>query len=141
MKKSIFYLIASGLLFEAGCVVGPALSSTPSPTANSSEIQTRKWSGAIDKMPMGAPRFHLRGEIYVGNEGMEATLSPAATSGIGPRILILELSLVQHPGYFPQVLRWVEVRYDEIPAAAEWAEVRIRYNGNIVGVVAVKTVY
>jgi hypothetical protein len=141
MKKMIFHLAAIGLLFGAGCAVSSAPSSAPWPIANSSEIQTRKWSGAVDKMPIGAPRFHLLGEIYVGNEGIEVTLSPAAPAGISPPILILELSLVQHPGYFPQRLKWVEVRYDEIPAAAEWTEVRIRYNGQIVEVVPVKTVY
>ena len=77
-------------------------------------METRNWYAWINTMPPKPDDFHIIGEVFVGNPGVEALLTPKQPQGINPRIFLLDLHLIQKPGMWPQVMTWVQARYDFI---------------------------
>ena len=71
----------------------------------------RAW---VNLMPPRPDDFHVIGGVEVGNPGITATLTKRHPQGINPKILLLDLSLVQQPGVWPQVVTCALARYDEI---------------------------
>lgn len=52
----------------------------------------------------------VRGEVLVGNPGIEARLSRILDEN--PNILVLRLDLMQRPGFWPQVQVWAPAVYE-----------------------------
>lgn len=92
-------------------------------------MNTRNWYAWIDKMPPPPDAFHVVGEVEVPNPGVEALLCVRSPQGINPAILLLDLHLVQKPGMWPQVLTWVQTRYDRVlpPGSLDYTNVEIFY--------------
>ncbi|HJU40844.1 MAG TPA: hypothetical protein VJ724_14835, partial [Tahibacter sp.] len=77
-------------------------------------MNTRNWYAWINKMPPPPDDFHVVGEVEVPNPGIEALLTVRSPQGINPDILLLDLHLFQKPGVWPQVVTWVQARYDKV---------------------------
>ncbi len=65
-------------------------------------------------MPPPPDEFHVVGDVEVSNPGVEVLLTPRIPQGINPRILLLDLVLVQRPGIWPQIVVTRRARYDKI---------------------------
>ncbi len=76
-------------------------------------VSTRDWYAWNDRMPPRPDRFHINGEVLVPNPGVDVLLVPREPQGINPKILLLDLLLVQKPGVWPAVLVWKPARYDK----------------------------
>ena len=87
--------------------------------------KTRDWYAWIDLMPPGPKSFHIVGEVYVQNPGVEPLLVPKEPQGINPAILLMDLYLCQRPGLWPQVLVWKPVRYDKVAPGTSYTQVQI----------------
>src|SRR5580704_14551121 len=65
-----------------------------------------------------APRplhsFHVIGEVFVGNPGVDVFLTPKEPQGINPQIFLMDLHKFQRPGIWPQHTTWVATRYERI---------------------------
>jgi hypothetical protein len=88
-------------------------------------VETRDWYAWINLMPPPPDDFHVTGEVYVPNLGVDPILTPKVPQGINPQILLLDLTLVQQPGIWPQVLVWKQARYDKVPSSVRYTQVQI----------------
>ena len=87
--------------------------------------ETRDWYAWINLMPPAPYMFHVIGEVQVPNLGVKAFLVPRVPQGFNPAILLMDLILVQKPGYWPQVTTWVEARYDKVVQDSLYESVEI----------------
>jgi len=74
----------------------------------------KDWYAWINNQPIGPPSFHLIGGIEVGNPGIEVVVTKRSPAGINPSILMLDISLYQKPGMWPQVMTCASAIYDEV---------------------------
>lgn len=72
---------------------------------------TRDWYAWNDLQPPIPDYFHITGEVFVPNPGVDPLLVPTVPQGFNPKILLLDLYLCQKPGIWPQVMVWKPVRY------------------------------
>ncbi len=86
---------------------------------------TRDWYAWINKIPPKPDDFHVVGEIEVPNPGVFAVLTKKVPQGINPKILLLDLLLIQKPGIWPQVITSIQVRFDAIVTGNVYEEVNI----------------
>jgi hypothetical protein len=77
-------------------------------------VETREWSAWLNLQPPPPDDLHVIGQVRVGNPGVLAFLSERVPQGINPSILILDLHLVQRPGFWIQKMTWVEARFGKI---------------------------
>lgn len=87
--------------------------------------ETKEWHSWINLMPPPPNEFHVVGDVLVSNPGIKALLIPKVPQGINPTILLLDLVLVQQPGFWPQVMTWAEARYDKIVKENPYKAVQI----------------
>jgi hypothetical protein len=92
------------------------------PCANT---KSRDWYAWINRMPPPPDEFHVVGEVYVSNPGVEPFLTPKVPQGINPSILLLDLYLIQKPGVWPDVLVWKPVRYDKVAPGVKYTQVQV----------------
>ena len=94
-------------------------------------MDTKNWYSWINLMPPKPDDFHVIGEVFVGNPGVQAELCAREPQGINPNILLLDLHLVQRPGMWPQVMTWVQCRYDKVlsPNSPRFTDVEVFHNG------------
>lgn len=78
---------------------------------------TRDWYAWNDTMPPKPDTFHVVGEVQVPNPGVEVLLVPRNPQGINPKILLLNLVLVQRAGLWPQLVVWKRAHYEKVNAA------------------------
>jgi hypothetical protein len=90
---------------------------------------TRGWYAWNDLMPPTPDFVHVVGEVLVPNPGVGAELTYREPQGINPAILLLDLTLHQKPGIWPQVLVWKPVNYDAVLGATKYARAVIFYDG------------
>lgn len=103
---------------------GTSVNETPKP------VDTVDWYAWMNRMPPGPAAFHLIGTVLVPNPGVTARLTRAEPQGINPAELIVDLVLEQKPGFWPQVVTSVSVRFDEAPSGANYAGVLVRVAGS-----------
>jgi len=101
------------------------LQSTCLPCKNS---QTREWFAWNDLSPPAPDYFHLTGEVFVANPGVDPLLVASEPQGINPKILLLDLYLCQKSGFWPQVLVWKPVRFEK-KISDGYTDVVIRCDG------------
>jgi len=75
---------------------------------------TRNWYAWNDLMPPKPNFFQVIGQVEVSNSGVVPNLSVRIPQGVNPTILLLDLDLIQLPGEWPQVMRWIQARYDQV---------------------------
>lgn len=94
-------------------------------------METRNWYAWINTMPPPPDDFHVVGEVYVGNPGVQVEFHPRQPPGINPSILLLDLHLVQRPGMWRQQMTWIQGRYDKVlvPEGQRYIEVEVFYDG------------
>src|SRR5262245_25200488 len=104
-------------------------------------LETRDWYAWNDLMYGGGPpSFHLRGEVLVGNPGVEVLVFPRVPQGFNPNVLLVDLYLRQLPGYWTQNLVWAPAQYDK--PNATYMQVEIFYeNVQIVNTIPVNDIY
>lgn len=105
-----------------------------------SNIKSRDWHAWIDMMPPGPNHLHVVGEVYVPNPGINPILVPREPQGINPRILLLDLLLIQSPGMWPQVFVWKQARYDKIVQGNQYDRVTIFCGESAIADIEVKIV-
>src|SRR5262245_32368566 len=102
-------------------------------------MATRNWYAWINLMPPKPDDFHVKGEVLVPNPGVQAELTVREPQGINRELLLLDLHAIQRPGMWPQVMTWVQARYDLImpPLSPQYSEVEIFLDGMSVAKTAV----
>lgn len=90
-------------------------------------METRNWYAWINLMPPQPDDFHVIGEVFVDNPGMLPVLYFKVPQGINPSILLLDMSLIQQPGFWPQVRTWVQCRFDLVlsPESTRYTDVEV----------------
>ena len=88
-------------------------------------IETRDWYAWLNLMPPPPDDFHVIGEVYVPNPGVDPFLTPRNPQGINPAILLLDLFLIQRPGIWPQVFVWKQARYDKTARSIRYTQVQV----------------
>lgn len=93
-------------------------------------MKSKGWYAWINSMPPGLNTFHVVGDVYVGNPGIQAELAFRVPQGINPAILLLDLHLVQRPGMWVQKMTWVQARYDRVlvPRSERYKRVEVFLN-------------
>lgn len=105
------------------------------------EIQTRDWYAWINLMPPPPDEFHVVGEVYVPNPGVDPFLTPKNPQGINPEILLLDLYLIQRPGIWPRVFVWKQARYDKIVRETRYKQVQIFCDDQLIADIPVHIVH
>ena len=103
--------------------------------------ETQNWYAWINLMPPPPNDFHVVGDVLVPNPGVDVFLSPKEPQGINPTILLMDLSLVQRPGMWPQVLTWKQARYDKITPHNLYRSVQIFSGDEIIAEMPVNEVH
>lgn len=105
-------------------------------------METKNWYAWVNLMPPKPDDFHVVGEVLVGNPGVEAMLCVKEPQGINPKILLLDMHLVQKPGIWPQVMTWVQARYDRIlpPGSSGYEQVEIFFENESIALIPVNEV-
>ncbi|MCG8345607.1 MAG: hypothetical protein MI685_10700 [Chlorobiales bacterium] len=105
-------------------------------------METRNWYAWVNLMPPKPDDFHVVGEILVANPGIQASLYVKEPPGINPNILLLDLHLSQQSGMWPQVLTWVQARYDKVlaPGSPQYEQVEIFFENESIVQVSVDVV-
>lgn len=83
-------------------------------------------------MPPPPDDFHVVGDVEVPNPGVRAELIYRVPQN--PKILLLDLHLVQQPGIWPQVLSSVTARYDKVlaPKNVRYEQVQIFFLNQVI---------
>jgi hypothetical protein len=84
---------------------------------------TRDWYAWNNLMPPRPGVFHLVGEVQVVNLGVDVVLALRTPQGTNPRVLLLDLILVQQPGIWAQIVMWKQARYEKINVAYDRVEI------------------
>lgn len=103
--------------------------------------QTRDWYAWNNLMPPKPDDFHIVGEVLVPNPAVIAKLSPKEPQGINPDILLMDLILIQKPGIWPQVMTWVQARYDKVLVNSTYKQVQIFCGKDVIADVPVHDVH
>lgn len=105
-----------------------------------SGIESRDWYAWLNIMPPPPDDFHVTGEVYVPNPGVEAFLAPRVPQGINPAILQLDIHLYQKPGMWTQQFVWKTVRYDKAGRNIQYTQVQIFCGEKIIADIPVEIV-
>lgn len=120
-------------LMMNGSIAGTASLRVDEPGTSVNEqprpVDTTDWYAWLDKMPPGPASFHVVGNVVLPSPGNVARLVRAAPQGINPAELILDLAIERLPGFWPQVVTTVNVRFDESPAGIAYTGVLVRVPG------------
>lgn len=103
--------------------------------------KTRDWYAWINLMPPKPDSFHVTGEVYVPNPGVDPILVPREPQGINPEILLMDLFLIQRPGIWPQILVWKQARYDKVGTGFEYKQVQIFCGDEVIADIEVEIVH
>lgn len=95
------------------------------------DSKTRDWYAWNDFQPPQPDFFHITGEIYVPNPGVEGLLVPTYPPGINPEILLLDLYICQKPGRWPQAFVWIPVRYSK-KISQGYSSAEVLCEGNVI---------
>jgi len=99
------------------------------------------WYAWTNLQPPRPNSFHVVGEVLVSNLGIKALLTPKVPQGFNPTILLLDLFLVQQPGFWPQATTWVEARYDKVVIGSPYKSVEVFFDNNSIAEVLVEEVH
>ncbi|MGO9118574.1 MAG: hypothetical protein ACLQPD_13330 [Desulfomonilaceae bacterium] len=103
-------------------------------------VETKNWYAWYNTMPPGPTRLYVIGDVQVGNPGVLAVLKMHEPQGINPKILMLDLTLAQRPGYWPQIVTTAHARYDEKAEVSTYTSVSILCEGEIIADVTIEIV-
>lgn len=98
------------------------------------------WVAWIDKMPPPPDQLHVHGSVPVGNPGVDPFLFRRVPQGINPKILQLNLVLVQRPGIWPMVVVEKPVTYHETRRTLDYDTVEIYEENQLLVSIAVEIV-
>jgi hypothetical protein len=104
------------------------------------KVETQDWYAWIDTTPPKPDELHVIGEVKVANPGIYAVLRKTVPQGFNPRILLLDLLLIQKPGIWPQQVTCIAVRYDAVITGRGYTEVDVLYNGDLIAQIPVDIV-
>lgn len=102
--------------------------------------KTREWYAWNNMQPPEPNDFHIRGEVEVPNPGVRAVLTRSNPQGINARVLLLDLTLVQRPGYWPRTIVWTVAEYDEVIGAEGYTQADILSEGTVIASTPVKNI-
>ena len=106
-------------------------------------MKAKEWYAWINVQPPPPDDFHVVGEILVNNPGLQAQLCVKEPQGSNPTTILLDLYLFQRPGDWPQVMAWVEARYDKIliPSNPKYEQVEIFLDNERIAQVPVEEIH
>lgn len=117
-----FAMLGGRVVGSASLPVNPTHQGPKDPVT----VDTSDWYAWLNKMPPGPPSFHVTGVVHLPTPGYEVRLVPATPQGTNPDNLILDLQVTPLPGFWPQVITQVSVRYDEDRARVLYETVLVR---------------
>ena len=103
--------------------------------------KTTNWHAWINKMPPKPDDLHVTGQVEVPNLGVVAELIYRVPQGINEKYLLLDLVLIQKPGFWPQIPTLATARYDQTPPMAEYESVEVFCGTNSVATMKVEVVH
>lgn len=103
-------------------------------------IETKEWFAWNNQMPPKPDDFHIVGQAKVPNPGVEVMLVPRVPQGTNDKVLLMNLILIQKPGVWPQIVTWMQARYDKVLPSAEYERVDVFCDDKIISSVDVVTV-
>ena len=103
-------------------------------------VNSRNWSAIIDAMPPNPRRLVVRGEVVTTNSAIIPKLAEANRQRVNPKILLLELTLVNtgRIGTTDVNYRPVEFRRPTSPGA--YSSVSIVHAGDVIANVRVRNI-
>lgn len=107
-----FAMIGDHIVGSSSLPVGPI----HVPPRGTVHVDTSDWYAWLNKMPPGPASFHIHGTVQLPTPGFDVRLVPASPQGINPSQLILDLQVTARPGFWPQIVTSVSVRYDQSPS-------------------------
>lgn len=110
-------------------------------SAGKNGINTKDWYSWNNLMPPKPDDFHVVGQVEVGNPGVIGELRYKSPQGVNPDIILLDLVLIQRPGIWPQMMSWIEVRYDKVMKSAHYTNATIFYDGAVIQEIPVHDVH
>ena len=105
------------------------------------DIESRNWYAWLNLMPPRPNTFHVTGEVFVPNPGVNPVLTPRVPQGINPEILLMELQLLQQSGVWPQVFVWKQARYDLVRPFINYTLVQVFCQDKIIAKIKVEEVH
>jgi len=103
--------------------------------------KTKDWYAWLNLMPPLPNDFHVIGDVLVPNPGVNAVLLPKDSQETNPRILPMDLFLVQQPGYWIQVMTWAQAKYDRVMKGKSYEKVQIFSDGRMIADIPVEEVH
>ena len=100
---------------------------------------TSGWYAWNNLMPPPPPSFHIIGDVEVPNPGVDVSLTERVPQGINPRIILLDLHLIQKPGIWPQIVVRKQVRFDKMRAI--YSEADVFSGGTLIAQVPVQDIF
>lgn len=94
-------------------------------------VKSKDWHAWLNTMPPKPDDFHVVGDVFVGNPGVQGELGFREPQGFNPAILLLDLHLVQRPGMWIQSMSWIQCRYDRVvtPNSQHYTDVEVFHEG------------
>jgi hypothetical protein len=89
--------------------------------------QCRDWHAWLNTMPPKPDVLYVVGDVLVNNPGVQPHLTMREPQGSNPTIIILDLTLVQKPGTWPEVKTCASARFDRVipPKGPNYSAVEI----------------
>lgn len=105
------------------------------------KIESKDWYAWNNLMPPKPDDFHVVGQVKVSNPGIVCEMRYKEPQGINPDIVLLELILIQRPGYWPQVTTWADAKYDKVMKTAHYTNAEILYEDSSIASLVVHDVH
>jgi len=103
--------------------------------------KTKDWYAWLNLMPPAPNDFHVIGDVLVPNPGVRAMLIPKEPQVVDRRILLMDLYLIQQPGYWIQVVNWIQAKYDRVVKGKPYEKVQIFSDGRLIADIPVEEVH
>jgi hypothetical protein len=102
--------------------------------------RTINWHAWINVMPGPPSRLYVTGEVETGAGNMLPRLTETVPQGINPTVLLLDLTIVQEGDLGIDLVAYRPARFEKPVQPGQYSQVEIRFEGEIVATVDVKTV-
>lgn len=99
---------------------------------------TKEWEAWINLMPGGPSSLIVTGRVETNAGNMVPQLTEAKPQGINPKILILDLAIVQQGDVGTSDVAFRDARFTKPAGKGEYTQVEIRFDNAPVALVDVK---
>jgi hypothetical protein len=102
---------------------------------------SRKWNAWLDLMPVGSPTLRVAGEVETPASNHVPKLTEASPQGFNPKILILDLDIVDTGGTGTPAFGYRDASFEKRAERDQYTHVEIRFHGSSVVLLEVSEVH